>query len=130
VYEQQIILAILVPVMLVCFFSFASVALWLHARRKEREALYRNEMMKKVAESAGAVGTTLLEMLREEERTGRARRREIYKLGGLVAIASGIGLIAFLNGVEQHSPVYLVGLIPTFVGVAMLAYVFVFGPRD
>ena len=126
---QQIILAIVFPVMLICLFSFASVAMWSNARRKEREAFYRSETMKKVAES-GAGGTAVLDMLREQERTSRVRRREGYKLAGLVAVASGVGMMAFLSVIERTQPVFMAGLIPMFVGVAMLAYVFLMVPRD
>ena len=130
VYEQQIILAIVFPVIVICFTCFVSIAMWSNARRRERESFYRNEMMKKVTEGAGAGATTVLEMLREEERASRARRREGYKFGGLVAMATGAALMWFLHGVERHEPVFLVGLIPLFVGVAMLAYVYLIGGRD
>ena len=127
---QQITLAIIAPVIMLGFFSFVSIATWSNARRKEREAFYRSETMKKVAESGGAGGTTVLELLREEERAARARRREGYKLAGLVCVATGVGMMGFLSTVQRGDPVYMVGLMPLLVGVALLVYVYVIGARD
>jgi hypothetical protein len=36
--NQQVILAIVFPVLTICVFSFASIVVWSAARRKEREA--------------------------------------------------------------------------------------------
>ena len=46
------------------------------------------------------------------------------KIGGLVNIAVGIGLIVMLYALTgPHGP-YLVGVIPGLIGVALLVYVF------
>ena len=37
----------------IALFSFLAVASWSDARRKEREAYYRSETLKKIAESSG-----------------------------------------------------------------------------
>jgi hypothetical protein len=52
------------------------------------------------------------------------------KLGGLITLAVGIGMMLFLHGMEHEEPVYLVGLIPTLVGVALLVYCFVLPPKE
>jgi hypothetical protein len=44
------------------------VATWASERRKEREAYYRSETIKKVAELQGTGSQSALEVLREEER--------------------------------------------------------------
>ena len=126
----EIVVAIVAPVMMIGVFALLSISAWSNARRKEREALYRAELMKKVAESAGAGGTTVLEMLREDERASRKRRREGQKFGGLVAVATGLGIMAFLSVIERHEPAFMVGLIPLFVGLAMLVYAYLIGERD
>ena len=123
-------IAVFLPVLMVSVFTFISIAVWSEARRKEREAFYRNETLKKVAESSNAGGTAALEMMREHERADGRQRREGQKLGGLVAIAIGIGLIGFLAPLGSRQPIFLVGIIPIFVGVALLAYAFLLGPRD
>ena len=40
-------------VMMVSIFSFVSIAVWTDARRKEREAYYKSESMRRVAEIPG-----------------------------------------------------------------------------
>jgi hypothetical protein len=127
--SQLIILAIVVPVMMVCVVSLLSIVLWLYARHREREAFYRGEAMKKAAESAG--GTVVLEMMREQERAIRRTRRDGQRLGGLIAIAMGGGLMAFLHGVAPSGDrMSLVGLIPLLVGVALLAHGLVSRERE
>jgi Flp pilus assembly protein TadB len=121
-------------VALICVFTFVSIAAWSDARRKEREAYYRSETLKKIAES-GAGGQAALEYLREEERIAdrRMERRagEGRKLGGLVMVGVGAGLMLLLWGVTDSDArgVYLVGTIPFFIGVALLIYSYVLAPK-
>ena len=122
--------AIFLPVLMVAVFTFVSIAAWSDSRRREREAFYRSEVLKKAAESAGTGGTAALELMREQERVDRGRRREGQRLGGLITLAVGTGLMIFLHAVVSEEPVYLVGLIPTFVGVALLVYGFLSRERE
>ena len=46
-------------------FTFLSVAAWTSARRKEREAYYKSEAIKKIAEMQGATPEPVLQILRE-----------------------------------------------------------------
>jgi hypothetical protein len=128
--NQQVILAIVFPVLTICVFSFVSIVVWSAARRREREAFYRSETMKKLAESAGTGGTTVLEIMREQERAAIRSRRSGHKLGGLVSIAVGMGLIVFMAPLGARRPVFLVGIIPMFVGAALLAYAYLFDRRE
>jgi hypothetical protein len=52
------------------------------------------------------------------------------KLGGLITAAVGIGMMIFLHGVEHEEPAYLMGTIPLLVGAALMAYAFLFAPKD
>jgi hypothetical protein len=122
--------AIFLPVLMVSVFAFTSIATWADARRREREAFYRSETLKKIAESSGPGGAAALEILREQERVAQRRRRDDQRLGGLVTVAAGVGLLIFLRAIVPNEPVYLVGLIPLFVGVALLAHTFLFGPKE
>jgi hypothetical protein len=62
--------AMLVPIVgSIALFSFLAVAAWAEARRKEREAYYMGETLKKIAESSGEGARTAMELLREQERT-------------------------------------------------------------
>ena len=110
----------------VALFSFVAVASWADARRKEREAYYRSETLKKVAESQG--GAALLDLLRDEQRQAATRRREGLKLGGLVNIALGIGVMVALAQIQRG--VFLVGLIPALIGAALLGYAVFLYPRE
>ena len=50
-------------------FGFFAVASWVHARRREREAFYRSEVLKKLAETGAEGSSAALEMFREEQRS-------------------------------------------------------------
>ena len=116
----------------VALFSFIAVAAWSGERRREREAYYRSETIRKIAETQAAGGNSALEFLREQERIADRRRREGQKLGGLITAAVGVGLMIFLR--SMHEPdaqqVYLVGLIPLFIGLVLAGYSAFLAPRD
>jgi hypothetical protein len=50
---------------LIGLFTFLSVAAWTSARRKERDAYYKSEAIKKITEMQGATPEPVLQMLRE-----------------------------------------------------------------
>jgi hypothetical protein len=122
-----------VPVAVFAFLSIGAIALFgiflpvaasMEARRKEREAYYKSEMIRRLAEAQGEGAKAAMQLLYEEERQREAKRREGLKIGGLVNIAVGIGLSCMLWAMTgPHGP-YLVGMIPGLIGVALLVYVF------
>jgi len=123
--------AMFVPIIgSIALFSFLGVATWSDARRKEREAYYRTEALKKIAESSSEGAKSAVEYLQEQERSARRRRMEGMKLGGLITAAVGIGMMVFLRGVDHDEPAYLMGLIPLLIGVALLVYVFLLAPKE
>jgi Flp pilus assembly protein TadB len=113
-------------------FSFLAVASWADARRKEREAYYKSETLKKIAESQGAGATATLELMRDEEKRAAHQLREGQKLGGLITLAVGIALMIFLRGVTGPTDkgVFLVGLIPALIGVALLVHSYFLAPKE
>ncbi len=114
----------------IALFTFLSVATWAGTRQAEREAYYKADMMKKIAELGGDRNPAL-EYLREQERIKAAKQLGGIKLGGLINIAVGIALIPCLSWiVPQRFAVGAVGLIPLFIGVAMLVYAFWFAPKS
>ena len=127
-FETSAAVFLFLSVGAVALFSFIAVASWADARRKEREAYYKSETLKKIAESQGA--GAVVDLLREEHKQATIRRREGLKLGGLVNLAVGVGLMAFLGGLIHNERVYLVGLIPLFIGVALLGYVLFLAPKE
>jgi hypothetical protein len=114
----------------IALFSFLAVTTWSDARRREREAYYRSETLKKIAESSGEGARSALELLREQEKNVVKRRLEGMKLAGLVTAAVGIGVMALLHGLANEEPVYLAGLIPLLIGVALLIYAFALAPKE
>ncbi len=116
----------------VAMFSFVGVAVWSRERRREREAYYRSETLRKIAETEGAGGNSAIEFLREDEKYAARRRGEGQKLGGLITLAVGIGMMVFIKAVDRGDPdpAYLVGLIPLLIGVALLAYTYLLAPKE
>lgn len=112
----------------VALFSFVSVAVWTDARRREREAFYKNETMKKLAESPDG-STAAMTLLKEEARIDSRRKREGQRLGGLLTLAVGIGVWVFLLQLEPHKPLYMVGLIPMLVGSVLIVYGYLLHPK-
>lgn len=108
------------------FVVFIPLVSWIDSRRKEREAFYKADTFRRLAEASGEGAKAALELLREEERLKRIKSREGMKAGGIINIAVGIGLTIMLYSLigTKDSP-YLVGLIPLLIGVAMLVYVYV-----
>jgi len=106
----------------VALFSMISVATWSEARRKEREAYYKNDMLKKLAETQGPGVTSALELMREEARIATMRTRQGLQIGGLITAAVGFGVLIFLRALlGRDEGVFLCGLIPLFVGLALYA---------
>ena len=113
------------------FVVFIPTVHYLDTRRKEREAFYKAETLRRVTESSGEGAKVALEMMREEAHRDRIRKREGLKIGGLVNVAVGAGTIIFLRVMMGPNSAYLAGLIPGFIGVAMLIYVyFMAGPVE
>jgi hypothetical protein len=50
------------------------------------------------------------------------------KIGGMINLAVGIALAIFLRALVGNEPVYLCGLIPGFIGVALLVYALFLAP--
>ena len=114
---------------IVLFGIFIPTITWIDSRRKEREAFYKAETFRRVAESSGEGAKAAIQMLREEELIKQVKIREGLKIGGLINLGVGIALIIFLRALLPAStPVYLCGLIPGFIGAAMIVYVYFMAP--
>lgn len=128
------ILVVLISLVLVCLFSFLAVASWSKARLRERQAFYKSETIRKIAESQG--GGAALEYLRESDHNAARQRREGQRVAGLVTLAVGVGVMIFLRRVPispdsgSDSSAYLVGVIPVLVGMALLIYSYVLAPKN
>jgi uncharacterized membrane protein (GlpM family) len=67
--------------------------------------------------------------MREQEKNSVKRRLEGMKLGGLITAAVGVGVMVLLRGLDHDEPVYLAGLIPLLIGLALLLYVLLLAPK-
>ncbi len=104
----------------VSVFTMISVASWSEARRKEREAYYKNDMLKKLADTPGPGANAALELMRAEAQIGAERTRQGLRIGGMITTAAGIGVLVFLRALlGGQEGVFLCGLIPLFVGLAL-----------
>ena len=59
----------------------------------------------------------------------RTKKREGMKIGGLINLAVGVALMIFLRALVGDEPVYLCGLIPGLIGVALLTYALFLAPK-
>ena len=111
------------------FVVFIPVTTWIDSQRKEREAFYKSETVRRLTESSGDGAKAAIELLREQERLGQMKKREGMKIGGVINLAVGIALMIFLHALISGEPVYLCGLIPGLIGVALLAYALLLSPK-
>jgi hypothetical protein len=122
-----------IPVILIVF-TFTANVHWTNMRRKEREAFYRAETLRRITEASGDGAKAALELMKEDERVRARKSREGLKIGGLINVALGIGLVIAFHAMfgsgggpvtsSGTGSVYLCGLIPGLIGVAMLVYVY------
>ncbi|HEX3942166.1 MAG TPA: hypothetical protein VHX11_11840 [Acidobacteriaceae bacterium] len=111
-------------------FGFLAVATWSGSRASERIAYYENDMLKKLADSTEEGAKQAFEFLREQKRIEAHSRREGLKMGGLVTAAVGAALLVVPRGSIPMGPVLLASLIPLFIGIAMLVYVYAMASKE
>src|ERR1035437_2170334 len=98
-------LGILIPIIGVCVpivaiisvFTMIIFAIWFGTRKREREAFYKAETMRRITESSREGAKAAIDLLREEEHLKRIKAREGMKIGGLICLAVGVALIIFLR---------------------------------
>ena len=122
--------AVMIPVVgSVVFFAFLSVVGWAQQKRREREAFYRHEVLKKLIEQGGAAGgQQVLEVMRREVELRDRQRREARILGGLITAVLGASLMILLYVLVPGQGVWTTGLIPFSVGTVILLFAF-FTPK-
>jgi len=106
------------------FAVFIPLVTWMENRRKERDAFYKSETIRRVAEASGDSAKATVELLREQHRMALQKTREGMKIAGIINLCVGIALIPFLR-VLVGWDVALCGLIPGMIGIGMLVYVYI-----
>jgi hypothetical protein len=104
------------------FGIFLPVTTWLESNRKEREAFYKSETLRRVSEASGDAGKSSIEFLREQNRIMQMKTIEGLKIGGVIMVGIGLGVVVLL-WVLTGPAVSTCGLVPLFIGLAMLIYV-------
>jgi hypothetical protein len=129
-------LFLFLSVLMVAVFSFVSIAVWSESRRKEREAYYKAESLRRVAEMPGEGAKYVIEVMKEDERIRQAqqfsnefKKLEGMKIAGLVNIAVGAGLFLLIYFSSNNKGGAFVGFIPGLIGVALLVYAMFLAPR-
>ncbi len=124
-------LSLLIPIVaLIAVFTFVSIASWAERYAREREAFYRADVLKKVADATGDGAQRVIELLQDEARRAERERVEGLRLGGLVTTCVGIGLGAMLGLLVPGGALWSIGLIPLLVGLALLVHAYVVLPRS
>ena len=111
------------------FVVFIPLTSWIDSQRREREAFYKAETTRRLAESSGEGARAAIELLREQSRQEQMKKREGMKIGGLINLAVGIALMIFLRALVKEEPVFLCGLIPGLIGAALLTYALLLAPK-
>jgi hypothetical protein len=119
-----------VAIIYVALFCWLAVIGWAKHRRMEREAYYRHETEKKLIEKGEAGSWQILRLRDEEERTRWLRRREGFKVAGLVTTALGAGILVGLQMIDIGEYSFAgAGGIPLIIGAALLLYAYVLYPK-
>ena len=108
------------------FVVFIPLTSWIDSRRREREAFYKADTMRRLVEASGEGAKAAIELMREESRQKRIRTLEGMKVGGVINICVGAAVVIFLRvmlGAGNSTPAFC-GLIPAFIGAGLLVYVY------
>lgn len=103
----------------VALFGFLAVSAFAGTRAAERDSYYKNDMLKKLAETENG-GEKVLQLLREEKAANDRDCTRQRLTGALVLIAIGAGTMIFLHAFIPAPGIYLSGTIPLFIGIALL----------
>jgi Domain of unknown function (DUF6249) len=107
---------------------FLTVVFWLIQRRRERELHYRYELARQLGER-GENAAALLRLLGADAASRwRARHRGLL-LAGVVIVALGLGMLVGLPSLIG-SEIARVGLVPLFLGIALILFTQWSGERE
>ncbi|MEM7362826.1 MAG: hypothetical protein AAF525_02275 [Pseudomonadota bacterium] len=119
----------MIAIIVAATMAFIPAIAWVDNHRREREAHYRNEMAKRIADASDS--SPLMAFVRETERIDAERVRMKFRVAGLIVSAVGVALMIFLSQAMPGGPAYLVGLLPLAVGsVLLLVSELILKPRD
>lgn len=107
----------------VSVFALLSVAVWVTAPSKERQARDRFALLKTLAEQPGENAVRILDILQKEDQARAAKKardeRRSWTDSGIILIAIGLGLAGMLL-IHGDRGDWSVGLIPLLLGLATI----------
>ena len=109
----------------VAMFAFFTVGGWVKQRRLEREALYRAETERQLAERGQLTAADVAASREREIREHWLQRRERIKMSGVVLLALGAGMLIALRNEDEATDA---GWIPLTIGLGALIYAYRFYP--
>jgi hypothetical protein len=107
----------------VSVFAFLSIAAWVTAPSRERQARDRFALLKTLAEQPWENAVRILDILQKEDQARAAKRaldeRRSWTDSGIILIAIGLGIAGMLL-VHGDRGDWSVGLIPLLLGLATI----------
>ena len=95
---------------------------WIDSQRKEREAFYRAETFRRMAEAPGDGAKAAVEILREEERIKQIKVREGLKMAGVIVSRANASVRKpTLQVIHDGSPIALAAIDATQIGAKITA---------
>jgi hypothetical protein len=110
-------------------FAFLAVSAWASSRREQREMELRYELYRRMVEHPGPEAEAVRALLAKDAQQRQTKSGHVV-FGGLVVLAVGIGFGTFLYFIAPGTPVYLLALVPTLVGLVMLVSGFAIARRS
>ena len=132
---NQGLLIMIVPLLLLVF-AWTSVTYWISARAAERRMRERYALLRHLSERPAESVQMVLEQLRqddtreEEQRRAKAAFLRRGKLeGGFILIVVGAALSAFFYYLAPGSALWMIGWMPTLIGVVLVISTWLEKPR-
>lgn len=107
--------------------AFVSVVVWAAKRVQERQEFYRFEFRKRLVEDGKMDAASFAALMRYEHELSQQKGRQKLLVAAFVFLGIGVGTVAGLQFLNND--VFMVGLIPTVMGLFMLFYGLVFAPN-
>ena len=106
-------------------FAFLTVGAWASNRRAQREMELRYELYRLMVEHPGPEAEAVRALVAKDAQRRQEAASAGTGTGGLVVLAVGLGFGTFGYNFVPGKPAYLIALVPTLVGIAMLVSGFV-----
>lgn len=107
--------------------AFVSIMIWTSQRVRERQEFYRFEFRKRLVEDGKMDAAAFAALMRYEHELAQQKGRQKLLITAFVFLGIGAGTCAGL--MFLHNNVWMVGLIPTVMGLSMAFYGLVFAPN-